>query len=698
MRRRAYRLLQTQLLRVTSRVEPAAARRVVGVARDDRDCRVVIGQMIRELYEVTGSARATHLRGVQLLLARMSLEDCNELRSWLLSQLAREHWSAPAPTTSHELEFVPAAAERAAVQEFESLAGRDFDFSSNDEICNISIVNVDTIRRSCVDSGLEPATEYALRFALLPTIGLPETAPDIHVVVFGYGGELSIPNGAAKGKYSLRGTRYYVSDASSPAFADREGRYLFVRFLTPTAPGVYRIRCSIYANATLLQSRVVSIGVGNEVGITMHIDYRLARTISPQIASIETPHLSLMLNSDPLSTHTLRLFCQRPQVVGNATFDHHEISDFVEDARAALRVASWGDADTWSPSKPYLYATRDSQRLRRDLRMLALRGRRFYVEMGVRFAGSAHQLRALEPSLRQPGGIELALRDGARLLLPISVVYDLPLDTALPRHDFCDIFLSALDENIPLAETVCFRTGCRYTGHTSVICASGFWGFRHWIAVPTSLPKSGSWPHIAPAREPAIVVGMATSLVTARDHVKRLLDVSTGAAFTSITARDELLRTLRSVSPHLLYLYCHAGVDHNVPYFRVGPPSDPAITGDTLYTAELDWSQTRPLVFLNGCETAAVSADVALSLVSQFVHYAAASGVIGTEITAFESVASEFGEAFFRHFLAGVSAVKAVRLARLTMLQNGNPLGLIYVPFVPATVSLMRPQVTSSAA
>ena len=61
-----------------------------------------------------------------------------------------------------------------------------------------------------------------------------------------------------------------------------------------------------------------------------------------------------------------------------------------------------------------------------------------------------------------------------------------------------------------------------------------------------------------------------------------------------------------------------------------------------------------------------------------------ASGVIGTEITIFESLATLFAEAFFQEFVVKRrSAGEAIRRARLSLLRRClNPLGLVYLPFV----------------
>lgn len=62
----------------------------------------------------------------------------------------------------------------------------------------------------------------------------------------------------------------------------------------------------------------------------------------------------------------------------------------------------------------------------------------------------------------------------------------------------------------------------------------------------------------------------------------------------------------------------------------------------------------------------------------------AASGVTGTEITVFESLARAFSEEFLVRFLAGEPAGRAI-YGGLTLLKSGNPLVWVY-PYVMANL------------
>jgi hypothetical protein len=94
-------------------------------------------------------------------------------------------------------------------------------------------------------------------------------------------------------------------------------------------------------------------------------------------------------------------------------------------------------------------------------------------------------------------------------------------------------------------------------------------------------------------------------------------------------------------------------------------------------------------VFLNGCRTTALEPELAFSLVSAFIEDCCAAGVIGTEITIFEPLACDFAEECLHHFFVNKLRMgEAVRRARLALLRESNPLGLVYIPFVHAGLQL----------
>jgi hypothetical protein len=157
--------------------------------------------------------------------------------------------------------------------------------------------------------------------------------------------------------------------------------------------------------------------------------------------------------------------------------------------------------------------------------------------------------------------------------------------------------------------------------------------------------------------------------------------------------RISLLNRVRSEpEPHLLYFYCHGGPTlQRTPYLQFGARGEDTLTPDNLFNYERRWDRTRPLVFLNGCRATEVQPEQLTSFAEAFVTDAGASGLIGTEITVFEPLASRFAEEFLRRFLAEQRpAGEALLLARRRLLAEGNPLGLAYIPFMLPNLALDR--------
>jgi hypothetical protein len=83
-----------------------------------------------------------------------------------------------------------------------------------------------------------------------------------------------------------------------------------------------------------------------------------------------------------------------------------------------------------------------------------------------------------------------------------------------------------------------------------------------------------------------------------------------------------------------------------------------------------------------------------MNFVSTFVG-ARASGVIGTEISIDQRVASPAMSSFLELFERGESAGHALRSMRWKLLMLGNVMGLSYTPYCSASLRLRLPQSAS---
>lgn len=539
-------------------------------------------------------------------------------------------------------------------------------------------------------------------------IDLPADIPaetDLTVAIFAFEGELEVTADADIGVLRVHADRSVTVQrpvvqpeprASSAALAKRR---LFFPIRTPARPGTYRLRCHIYREQLLLQSRVITARVTRRSrpsprALRSVVDYSLVKTFEPaHVGQFGGHRLSVMINAGPGGTHTFR-FLGEQEFKQDASFDPDELQGLLDQTRGGLRMAAWGNERPWADQCDRYDQPADMWRLRDDLVRLAIRGYRAYDHIANRLAGGAAASNELADLMVTSGTIQIAHKESARLLLPAALLYDWGFDTNAPPEEYtlCPEFLAALRGPDELTEAGCFRHGCPHRGEDTTICPSGFWGYRHRIGLPVSVASA---PEISPEIDwetaPRLAVGVSTdtALVHRVAHEQALRLLRHNLEWRYAADREQVFAMLRDARSHLVYFYCHGGMSGSVPYIQVGPLTERGITVDNLRHKRIVWDRPRPLVFINGCHTTALEPRVALEMVSGFVENAQASGVIGTEITVFEPLATTFAEACLRRFLEGMPIGEAVRAARLALLKAGNPLGLAYVPWVLASLRLV---------
>ncbi len=537
------------------------------------------------------------------------------------------------------------------------------------------------------------------------------------VVLFTSLNEIQVTSGADVGTLEIQGDKLalVIHQPMHPPSLSPNSKLLTHRLFfpvrTPDKAGTFHLRCNIYYEQILIQSRLIYVRVMRtpqpvDRAFYSAVDYTLSRTFDPTFLSHPTPHrLSLMLNSNGDGTHSFRFFgADGSEVVkGDASFDGHELEKLIQRARGALRRASWGDEAPWQRGKAYRYAGPFSpERLKNDLMFFAIRGYRFYDAIINRLADRSDKVGNLAGLMRTPGMVQIALKESPRFIFPAALIYDYDFDTNayddLSKYALCPDFVNAFNGSAPFEELGCFQGNCPSRGLASTICPSGFWGYRHYVGVPLSVMTGRDMPlEIVYQQNLQLAVAVSTDpdLRERIAHEKALQSLRPGSRWSYADTRERTLTLLKETQPHLVYFYCHGGVANDVPYIQVGPTNEPVITRDNLRYKEIHWDDSRPLVFINGCNTAALEPEVALEFVSAFVENASASGVIGTEITIFEPLACAFAEECLRRFMRGIPIGEAVRGARLKLLKEGNPLGLAYIPYVLSSLSLVE-QTTSS--
>ncbi len=536
----------------------------------------------------------------------------------------------------------------------------------------------------------------------MPLDLLPAEA-ELDVALFGFDGELELDPAAAIGRLRVdeEGAAHVRRAVANPSTPDPElDGALFFPLRTPERDGPARLRCNVYCEGVLVQSRLVSAWVADEAtalpkgrqALRATLEYSLSRSLhSGQLAKLPAADLSLMLNGDD-TEHQFRLYAPgndgEPAIASSEAIDGLALKRPIEYCRAGLRKASWGTEAEWREEvKPKYPEAGDPDLLAGDLLDLAVRGRNAYSEIIGKLVESRQQKEVLK-SIRGSARMEIATSSGR--FLPAALLYDAPLRAGAAgtgELSLCEDFSRARARpGVPLEECPCLAGECPSWDEKTVVCPGGFWGFRHAIGWPASLADSDAPGVLGYESSLRAAIGSADDLdrvVQHRTDVEELL----GELDDAPTVED-LLKLLATRGDQIVYLYCHGGESPGgVPYVRIGAPKSPTLNGAEL--EQLDLEGATSLVFLNGCTTTAVSPESSFGLAEAFIQYGGALGVIGTEITVFEPMAASFGVDFLRAFVAeGKTVGEAIRHARLAALKRGNPLGLAYVPFVLGGLAL----------
>ncbi len=551
------------------------------------------------------------------------------------------------------------------------------------------------------------AEASSLETTLVPLPGqvLEDTA-DIRVVIFSEDFMVSDASGVLR--VPLSGPASVVERASTPAGIDANdallGQRLLFRVQAPDGRrGLFSLRVNMYCRGMLIQSRLVMARVGPGAPLSdtgaqrvSALEFNLSPALAPGHLSAIVPHtLSIMLNSDPAGNQSFRLLGQQGQELfaSSATIGEGVITSILSEARRALQSASWGIADGWDGSAAYRYkpgtppATLAAQ-FKTDLFDLAAKGARIYAAIKNNLGQGKQGAEQLRELMRAPGVVQMASKVSANDVVPIGLIYDHPLDSQ-NMQQVCPQFEASLASGRPLAGEPCFVGKCPSYPDERIVCPAGFWGFRHDIGSPAPAPFGPAVALAIGYRErPLIDMAVYSDMALLAAHAQNIDQLP--ATVQRQSERAAVIEMLRRSEPQLVYFYCHGVLQESNPALLVGSKAAPGVfTTDNWSNLGIEWPRARPLMFINGCHTTALSPAIAFNLVKVLVEEAEAAGVIGTEITIFEELAQPFAERLLALFLGGMPLGRAMREARLGLLAQRNPLGLAYTAHAYAALALV---------
>ena len=312
--------------------------------------------------------------------------------------------------------------------------------------------------------------------------------------------------------------------------------------------------------------------------------------------------------------------------------------------------------------------------------------------------------------------IQVARTGPASYVFPWGVLYEYPMEG--PEYRPCDIITEEWDENGQRDKSA--DISCPYKSEewhkSNVVCPYGFWGLKHVIEQPASgLRRSeGQWRMSA---SPRVLTnnGFPITLIATEDvdqdaftdhinYLKKLKGVRF-EPFDPVRDKDKAKEVLHS--PQIIYFLCHGEWEpknlqereNAIPYLSIGKHDDDLkhkIFPTTLTNWSVErslgaseWAHRRPLVIINGCETANINPKKEANFVTAF-DYLGASGVIGTEVSMLVDAAYEVAEEILRHLTEtkGGQIGRAVREMRWKLINKGNLIGLAYTPYCRAALHI----------
>ncbi len=497
-------------------------------------------------------------------------------------------------------------------------------------------------------------------------------------------------------------------------------------------------RLCIYYEENLLQSAIVKVGVASssrEVRLEQPNEVIVDFALSNNLQSVEEKYarravwfkdrksesrghpvrLNLTLNDDGSGGHRIIITGRPEDKLPPAAWTQYKpegASTILSAARSELLSCFYlrdsngvklNEERTASRSNTY-------EQFCFDLRELAKIGSTlFYTVVGQVKAEEMAAIdwtRQLKQALTESSLIQVARTLPAEYVLPWALMYDIPLDKS--TYQFCPVVEEEWQNPTGVRANRELRSSCPHAGEPlhaeNIICPYGFWGLKHIVEQPPSqlAKRNGHWEFIDTVNQFALGPDIKLAIAVTRDiqldlervdkHLSDLKGINR-LQFAPPSPADDRTTARKALElPNVVYFLCHGEMEETggikQPFLGIGPrdgKADHRIFPETIQSWALSalqpnlagWSTQRPLVFVNGCQTFALSPDQMLSFVSGF-SYARASGVIGTEISVKLEAATEIALMLFEKISKGTEMGVAIREMRWELANKGNLIGLAY--------------------
>jgi len=502
--------------------------------------------------------------------------------------------------------------------------------------------------------------------------------------------------------------RFFLPRDGSPAQTPEGERWLYFWLRAPLGDGPARARIGYYYRAHLVQSQLLTAGVGpGEGGWQVETDYTLSESLVGLEALPERRQVSIVTNDNGDGRH--QIVARAADGAGTPLaepctyeLDSDTVGGVVDELRSSL--------SSRSPTR----VERRKRDLIQDLLTLAPLGHRlFHAVVGP------HVQEVYTPLIEHADAvIQVTRPTSAGYVFPWGLMYEITLELdergRLDRNaaQICPV-VDMWDEVGPMVAHGLRQCPAVDNGvhEANTLCPFGFWGYRYPIEQLSStaspvleihVPAGGHFEVAAVQTQYGVDLdALAAHIADLRGRLQRRFpaaDVTEGKDRAQI-------QTLLGQDLPAVYFYCHGERP------AAGSPETYLGVGDRERITAMDfqnwvkdwllqdrkrvWDRVRPLVFINACHSVEISPDTLVSYLDAFVGAGHAAGVIGTEVRVNQQLAMDVAAQFFERFFRGETVDQALRAVRLDLLAHGNLFGLAYTPYCWADLHMTVTQAGS---
>jgi hypothetical protein len=441
----------------------------------------------------------------------------------------------------------------------------------------------------------------------------------------------------------------------------------------------------------LVQTFLLTAHVGDSeeqqpaaVGVAVTVEFSLNARFS-QLENLRSRLVSLALNDGSMAA-THKLMMKRGIDALPVNFTESQINTSLRSIRDTLDWASRNDARD-GPRFPANIPQGTAADFDQAIWRMAAAGHSLYDELFATVTNTPLEA-ALNAAKKERNKLIQAVHLMRNFAFPWTSIYDFDLPPSVvggPLPTICKDFQRQKPDKTPYSCSECLDN-CTYPDKRKAVCVYGFWGTRLQVEQIIA-EKTEKVEELRPIGPGAVAFTMGITgpyLQEIPNDLARKL----GASARQISDNEDFLPALwTDHRPAILLL-----VGHYRTQDVIGEPAGPRLTlpgqrflkpGDILDQRREhpdNWTDPRSVILLAACSGGVIDITSVRNFVNTFTTVGAGA-IIGPEAIIYEGVARRFAVEMSEALMAGKSVGTAILEFRRGLLQNLNPLGLLFTAY-----------------